>query len=213
MAVKNNIVDGTGTGTQVKVEPDNSLKVTSTNLPPKDSDSDIRLFRSYMRNDSDSFDMRVAGTAATPIEFYIEATTDADRYIDTISIVISDQGATLNQFGSIAALTNGVEIFYEDKELGDVVIADSLKSNFDFARLCAGGVHGIGSGTTSYRASNVEGNSEGYLLYLDFSEVFGVPWGVKLSASSTKRLVVRIKDNTSAVDAFNMIVYGYDRIK
>ena len=213
MGVKFKIEDGIGRGNVARVEDDNSLRTTPTNIPPRDNPSEIKIYRSYLRNDAGSEDMRVNASLSSPVDFYIEAASDFDRYIDTISIVIADAGASLNDFGSINALSNGIEIFYEDSALGDVVIADSLKSNFEMLRLCAGGVHGIGSGANAYRANNVEGNSEGFLMYLDFSQVFGIPWGVKLDANSTKRLVVRIKDNTSGVDTFNMIAYGYDRVK
>lgn len=212
--IKTVIKDGKGNGKEACVGSDNSLLVTSTQVPPEEFESIIRPFRQYITDDgttSGSTDMRVNG-ATNNVDFFIKAPTDADRYVDTISIAIADAGAVLNQFGNIGALTNGVEIFYEDPELGDVTIGDNLVSNFEFLRLCAGGVHAIGSGASSYRANNVQGNAEGYLMYIDFSEVFGVPWGIRLKRGTNLRLVVRIKDNVSSVDKFDMIAYGYDRI-
>ena len=214
MTIKTRITDGKGRGKEACVTDENALLTSNIAIPPTDLGSPVRIFRQYLTDDgtsSGSTDMRVDGST-TNVDFYISSAPDADRYIDTISIAIADAGATLNQFGNIGALTNGVEIFYEDPELGNVIIGDALVSNFEFVRLCAGGVHGIGSGSTSYRANNVQGNSEGYLMHIDFSEVFGVPWGVRLPKDSTLRLVVRIKDNVSGVDKFDMIAYGFDRI-
>lgn len=214
MSIKTRIVDGGGSDTEAKVDSDNALRVTNTNVPPEDVSTNIRIFRQFLTDDgtaSGSSDMRVNGSTSSR-DFYIDAPIDADRYIDTLSISISDAGATLSQFGNIGALTNGVEIFYQDATLGNVIIGDNLTTNFRFLRLCAGGVHGIGSGATSYRANNVQGNSEGYLMFLDFEEVFGLPWGIRLKKDSKLRLVARVKDNLTGVDKFDIIAYGYDRL-
>lgn len=214
MTIKINVNDGTGSGQRLKIEADNSALVTNTQVPPKSGIQDLRPFRQYLTDDGISTgdsDMRVDGSTNS-VDFYLSSPSDADRYIDTISIAIADAGAALNQFGNIGALSTGVEIFYEDPKLGNVTIAEGLISNFEFLRMCAGGVHNIGSGASSYRANNVQGNSEGFLMYLDFSEVFGMPWGIRLPKDTTLRLVVRINDNVSGVDKFDMIAYGFDRI-
>jgi hypothetical protein len=214
MTIKTKLLDGKGTGKELHITSENEALITSTQVPPVTDVSLIRPFRQYFTDDgtsTGSTDMRVDGST-TNVDFYISASIDGDRYIDTISIAIADTGATLNQFGNIGALTNGIEIFYEDASLGDVTIAEDLVSNFEFLRMCAGGVHGIGSGATSYKANNVQGNSEGYIMSLDFSEVFGLPYGIKIPKGTTLRLVTRIKDNVSGVDKFDIIAYGFDRI-
>ena len=201
MGIKNTIVDGKGRGNEAIVTDDKAVLVTSTAIPHNTERDRVRIYRDYFRNSSGALDMRVNGSV-TPQDFYIESSTDSDRYIDTISIAIADASAALNKFGNINALSNGVEIFYEDTKNGNVIIGDNLVSNFELIRLCAGGAHAIGSGSTSYRASNVQGSSEGYLMYLDFSEVFGIPWGVRLKKDTNLRLVVRINDNITGVDKF-----------
>lgn len=214
MSIKSTIRDGGGSGREAVVTEDNALLVTSTLIPHDSDEERVRIFRQYFTDDgtsSGSSDMRVNGSTNS-VDFYIEAPNDGDRYIDTISIAIADARATLSNFGNISALANGVTIFYEDIKNGNVIIGDNLTSNFEFLRLCAGGVHGIGSGTSAYRANNVQGSSEGYLMYLDFSEVFGIPWGVRLKKDTNLRLVVRINDNITGVDKFDMIAYGFDRV-
>lgn len=211
MSVKAYIEDGKGSGRKAAVTKECGVVVSDLRLPPEDIEVPIRPFRQFMLNGASS-DMRVVGTAASPIDFVVDSSSDADRYIDSISFVIADAQATLNKFGNITALTNGIELFYEDNKLGNVVIADSLKSNFEFIRLCGKGSSPVGGDTNAYRAANVEGNSEGYLMTLDFSDQFGMPWGIRLPKDSNLRLVLRVKDDTSGVDAFNAIAYGFDRI-
>ena len=211
MAIKSYILDGRGNGRKAAVSSENAVLVSDLRLPPEEIDAPIRPFRQFMLNGASS-DMRVVGTAAAPIDFVIEASADSDRYIDSISWVIADAQAVLNKFGNITALTNGVELFYQDSKLGDVIIADSLKSNFEFIRLCGKGASPIGDSANAYRASNVENASEGYIMTLDFSEQFGMPWGIRLPRNSNLKLIARIKDDTTGVDAFNAIAYGFDRI-
>jgi hypothetical protein len=211
MSLKVLIEDGNGTGKKASITKENAMLVSDLRLPPENINIPIRPFRQFMLNGTSS-DMRVSGTAADPIDFVISATEDSDRYLDSISWVIADAQAALNKFGNITALTNGVEIFYQDAKLGDVVIADSLKSNFEFIRLCGKGASPIGGTTDAYRASNVEGASEGYIMTLDFSDQFGMPWGIRLPKDSNLKLIARIKDDTTGVDAFNAIAYGFDRV-
>lgn len=214
MSGKFNIVDGKGTGNRSAVDDLGAVRVNDTRLPPFDYENKIRPFRQYLTNDgtnSGSFDMRVTGTAAAPIDFWVETATDADRYISSISFVIADANAALNLFGFTTALTNGCQLFYFDDDLGNVDIHDSLKSNFDFIRLC-GGRPGFGDAATAFRASNVSGSSEGYIPFLDIVDVFEMPWGIRLKKSTTNKIVMKIKDDTSGVDAFNAIAYGFDRI-
>lgn len=211
MSIKSYILDGKGNGRKACVTNESAVLVSDLRLPPEGIDIPIRPFRQFMLNGASS-DMRVSGTAAAPIDFVISATEDSDRYIDSISWVVADAQAVLNKFGNITALTNGVEIFYQDAKLGNVVIADSLKSNFEFVRLCGKGASPIGGLADAYRASNVEGNSEGYIMTLDFSDQFGMPWGIRLPKESNLKLVARIKDDTTGVDAFNAIAYGFDRV-
>ena len=208
-----NISDSKGTNV-ASITDASSLLTTDIGVPPKEYESVVRPVRQYLTIDGtidgDS-DMRKDGST-TNVDFFLTAPSDADRYIDTLSIAIADAGATLNNFGNIGALTNGVEILYQDSALGDVVIADGLVSNFEFLRACAGGVQPVGGAADSYRANNVQGNSEGYLMQLDFSETFNIPWGIRLKRNTTLKLIVRIKDNVTGVDKFDMIAYGFDRI-
>lgn len=198
------------------VTPEGSLQVTDSRIPPDTDDALIRPFRQYLTDDgtaTGSNDMRVAGSAASPIDFWIPATNDCDRYIDSLSFVVADASASLDKFGNITALTNGVKLFYSDQNLGDVVIHEGFKSNFEMIRLSGKGAAPIGSGADSYRAQNVAGASEGYLVTLDFSEQFGLPWGIRLRQNSNEKMVIRIQDSITLIDQFDVIAYGFDRLR
>lgn len=214
MAVKFLIGDGTGNNREAKVEDDKSLLVTTTMTPPVTDTSNTRIFRQYLTDDGTSTgsqDMLVNG-ATTPVPFFVTAPNDADRYVDSLSFAIADQNANLNSFGAITALTNGLYVYYQDPAIGEVVVHEGLKSNFDIIRLCGTGASPIGGDASAYRAGNVQGNSEGYICSLDFSDVFNIPWGVKLKKGSKLRLVVEVRDNVAGIDRLDVIAYGFDRI-
>lgn len=92
-------------------------------------------------------------------------------------------------------------------EYGTVVLADKLISNWEFVRL-AGGKPAYGDGTGAFRSSNVAGTSEGYLIQLDFDEIFGIQWGFRLRHGTNDRFEIVIKDNITAINKMDAICYG-----
>ena len=120
-------------------------------------------------------------------------------------------GQTLSEWGNTnSALTNGCRLFYTD-ESGEVDIHDALKTNWDFIRLCLGNP-AFGDGSAAFRASNVSGASEGYIPFLDTRQTFGFRWGIRLAAGSSQRVTLRVRDNVSAIDQFDCIAYGFERL-
>lgn len=184
------------------------LHVTSSEEPPLRLQR-IEPLREFLKTSADSKDMNVNGSV-TEVDFFIESDEEKDTYITTISFLIADAGATLNEFGNLSALTNGCRLFYS-KQSGEIVIHDELKTNFDFIRLGLG-TPPLGGATDAFRANNVSGISEGYIPSLNFKEVFGMPFGIKLDAGKLQRLVLTVRDDISTVDAFDCIVYGFRRL-
>jgi len=210
MSIDVRIQDSKGSSNGVRVEKDGRMHVRDNGLPPFGDDLESRVYRDYFRDRFDGFDMRIDG--ATEIQdFTVKADQENDRYIKTISFVIADDGASLEDFGAINALTNGVQFLYED-ESGVVIINEALKTNWDFVRL-AGGNPPFGTGTSSFKAPNVEGKVDAYIPVLNLSETFGLPYGIRLKAGSSQKIIIRVRDNTSGVDSFNAIAYGFDRLK
>lgn len=158
-----------------------------------------------------SEDMRVNGSV-TPVEFWIPAHPTRDRYVSSVFFLIADASATLSKFGNITALTNGIEFFYERDDIGEQSIPPFLmQSNFDFIRL-SGGQPAFGDNTTSFRAANVVGSSEAFMADVDFNRIFGMPHGMRLRAGTNQRVVIRINDDITGVDAFTCRATGFERL-
>lgn len=197
-------------GDASKIGTEGELPVVVHPHPPIEDDYIYLPFRQYFTDNGQpdgSNDMRVTGTAASPVDFYISALNEDDIFIKTIAFVISDAQATLSDFGNIGALPNGIEFCFESQSLGVIVINDQLRTNFDFIQQCAGNPS-FGSGIDAFRAQNVVGNSEAYIPTLDFGGLFGTPYGVRLKGGTKDRLLFRVKDDTSGVDRFDIVAFG-----
>lgn len=205
--------DGLGRGNLIDISKTGELKIVGQLLP--DDSEPVRQvpFTQDLVNSSGASDARVDGSTNN-IDFFIQAETEEDLYLNTLSFLISDVNSTLSQFGNIGSLTNGVQLVYFNSELGEVLLADSLQSNFDFVRLC-GGVPPFGDSTTAFQAGNVGGpggNSEGYIPTLKFKDQFGLNFGLRLRAKTKDKVIIRVRDNLSSVDEFNIVGYGFKKL-
>jgi hypothetical protein len=205
MTIKVHLTDSKGNSKGVRISEEGALQVVAHPHPPSVESLSSIPYREYFKNGASS-DMRVNGST-TNVEFSINADQKKDLYIKTISVVISDSGATLSKFGNISALSEGVEIKWQTSELGTTIIADALKTNFDFVRMGLG-EPAFGDGTTAFRGNNVSGSSEAYIPVIDFQKLFGISYGLRLRKGSTDKLVFTIKDNVSTIDQFDAIAYG-----
>lgn len=207
-AVKAYIIDPT-TGDKARVQKEGVLNVVTHPHPPKGETIDPLPFRQYLTDDGTSSgdnDMLVDGSTNN-VDYYVQANGDYDIYIGRIDILIADASAVLNKFGNITALTNGVLFQHESQRDGITVIHEGLKSNFDFVRL-AGGKPPFGDGAGAFRAGNMFGASEGYLPCVDFDEIFNLRWGLRLRKGTNDRIVMRVRDDVTGIDAFNAQCYG-----
>lgn len=201
--------DGYGSGTEARVNEFGDLSVVVQPYPARDGNVSLIPFRQYFKTDAGASDMRTNG-ATTNVKFYIRAIADYDTYVHTCSFVIADASASLSKFGNLTALTNGCLFEWKTDDLGTVTIHDALKSNFNFVRLSQGNPS-FGTGAGSFLASNVFSTSEAYLPVINFTQIMGIPHGLKLRANSNDRLVFTIRDDTSGVDQFDCIAYGFKR--
>jgi len=152
--------------------------------------------------------MRVDGSSNS-VDFCIFAQADYDLYIKSISVIIGDGGTpALNKFGSLSALTNGIEWVLTTQELGDYELHDGIKTNLEFVRL---GVDtgAIGDSTTAYLADVSGGGTEkSYIPTIDLNETFGLAYGIRLRKGSVDKLVFRVRDDLTGLTTFNAIAYG-----
>ena len=207
--LRGEIVDGYGSGNHWRINGEGEGNVVVHPHPPRDEVEHPIPLRQYFTDNgrpTGSNNMRVDGSV-TPVEFSICADADVDLYVSAAAVVIADAGATLNKFGNLGTLTNGVLFEWVTQEFGTVVIHEGLKTNFDFVRL-AGGKPAFGDAASAFRANNVSGTSEAYLPMIDFDEIFGLRWGMRLRRGTTDCLRFTIRDNVAGVDQFDVIGYG-----
>lgn len=202
------LVDGTGTGQAQKVTPNGAAFIVADVVPAFGVDSPSAPFVQHLEDVTGSRDMRVVGSTSVPISFYIRASKIADRYITALSFVIADVGMQLNEFGAIVALTNGCRLTFRNN-LREAQFVVELRSNFDFIRLCLG-TPAFGNGANAFQAQNAVGPAEAFLPVLTLADQ-APPHGFRLAAGSNDYVQFEIRDDTTAVDAFNCIAFGHDR--
>lgn len=206
--IKAHIV-GFGRGRGLNIENDGTLPVVVHQHPPENDDTVLTPFRQFFTTNGTpdgSSNMLVDGSV-TSQSFFILASPVKDIFLKTISVVIVDASATLSKFGNLAELANGVEFKHETNDRGIIILHEGIKTNFQFIRLALGSPS-FGDGTSAFRANNVSGISEGYLPVIDFSKIYGMPWGLRLRKGSADKLVFVVRDNIAAMDKFDIVAYG-----
>ncbi len=197
--------DGCGTYNKLKIYKEGQLPVVVHPHPPQSESIAALPFREYLtlNGDGTTFDMRVNGSVNNQ-SFFVQGNSQYDLYIKSLSVVIADVNASLNNFGNLAPLTNGCRLVWIDQEVGELDINPSIKTNFDFVRLAGGQPSGVNG-----PLSNVTGNSEGFIPFLDFQYIFGLQWGIRLRRNTLEKLELTVKDDLSVgLDSFNIIAYG-----
>ena len=146
--------------------------------------------------------------STTPQEFYISAQSDKDIFIKTISVRIGDNGARLNLFGALSALTNGITWAFNTTSLGDVTIKDEIQTNLDFIRMGIA-TQGIGDGGSAFRADVSGSSADTYLPVIDLTQTFGFPWGLRLEKGTNDKVSFIVNDDLSTgLDTFNIFGFG-----
>jgi hypothetical protein len=196
------LLDGWGSGNKLRVQPEGEIGVVVHTHPPI-SESRIGFpFRQYFTIDgtpTGDNDMRVDGSS-TPVDFCIPANKDFDVYVGFIAVKLADASAKLDKFGALTALTNGVEFEWQSQEQGTITIHDGIKDNLEFFRM------------SSVLPSIIDlsgGGADAIIVPIDVSKMFGSPWGVKLTRSTTEKLIFRVNDDlATGLDEFNIIGHG-----
>lgn len=208
MSLKIQVQDGRGTGNTLRVNGEGEVGVVIHTHPPVDEEVQSYPFRQYFTDDGTSGgDNNMI--VATATDFWIQASNTRDIFVKLLSIRIGDAaGVTLNAFGGITALSTGCSILYSNDDLGEVTIADQLKTNIDLIRI-APSTGSVGDGTSVYKLDVTGGGTEdSYLPFIDLAQVFGFPWGLRLKKNSNDKLIFRVSDDLTGLVTFNMIGYG-----
>lgn len=220
MSSKTRIVDD---NKQALIEDGGYIRVQPAPFPPQDDRDKQLIFRQFLtlNGDGTTTDMLVDGSV-TPQTFSIDGISRADIYITSLSFIIAGDGIVLGDdfAGSGAALTNGCRLYYEDRN-GEVNIGTDLKTNFDFIRLCQGNPAFADPTAGPFIAPSIAGATgkgvspaNGILPILNFQNIFGFQYGLKIAKGTNNRLVLEINDNlTTGLGvnaAFNIIAYGFE---
>lgn len=211
MSIKSIILDGFGRGNKAKVNREGTFEAIIHPHPPIGETITALPFRQYLTDDGTkdgSNDMTVNGLT-TNQDFYISANKDYDIYINAISVEIGDGGSpNLNSFGALSALSNGVGFYWFTLTEGEYELHEGIKTNKEFIRIGQASA-GFGDGVNAFLADVSGGGSEKtYLPVIDFSESYGLQYGVKLTKGSTEKLIFRIADNLTGLLTFNAQCFG-----
>ena len=207
--INSRLFDSEG-GNGAKIGDEGELNVVVHPHPPISEVISPLPFVQFFTDDGSatgSNDMIVNGSTAN-VDFYVSASQDFDIYIKSLTVQISDPGASLEKFGALPALTNGVRFFYEQISIGELVIDEAITTNLNFFRSATGGKE-FGDGTGAYKADIAGGSGQDtYSPELDFYARFGLQWGLRLVKGSTDRIVFRVRDNLAGLSVFNIKAYG-----
>lgn len=208
MGVKAKIYDGKGSKNSAHVDYEGNVHVVEHPHPPLEEAIQSFPFRQRMSNSAGVTNMNVNGSA-TYQDFTIDAEAEYDVFIKTLFVEIEDGGTpTLNKFGALTALTNGVGMYYFTQETGLYELHEGIKTNKEFIRIGID-THGIGTGTDAYLA-DVSGGAAGksYMPIIDWGEMCGMRYGLRLKKGTNDRLVFRIQDDLTGLITFDAIAYG-----
>jgi hypothetical protein len=207
MSLTTKIKDGYGSGNNARVTDEGALHVVAHSHPPLDESIQELPYRAYFENGG-SNDMIVDGSS-TSVDFSIDASNEFDIFITTISVEIGDGGnPSLNDFGDLSALSNGVSWLYNTQDQGDYVLHDGIQTNKEFVRLGIS-TGAIGTGTDAYLADVSGGAAEkSYLPTINVIETFGIKDGLRLKKGTNDKLIFRVNDALAGLTTFNIIAYG-----
>lgn len=194
------------TSNALKIENDGALNAYIIPRPPLNTDQLAVPFAEYMKLDGVGTSSFLINGSVTNRDFCIVA-KEYDVYINSLVFTITDAGAILNQFGAIAALTNGLEFYYFNQIVGKYTIESGLKSNYDMIRL-ANFEPAFGTAANAMQLTNVIGTSEAYVGVIDLEDIFGLQYGLRLRANSTDKIGFIVKDNITGIDGMDVKAYG-----
>jgi len=169
------------------------------------------VFSQQMTDDgtsSGSSDLGIDGSG-TPVNYYIKADEDNDRYISKLSFICGyGVSAQLWEFAdSNGALTNGIRVFYTDTNGNERTIMNP-KTNYGFQR----------ASLLPFSRNNWE--DRGFAAAGDYGwlatiplDVMVPPFGIKLDRGTNQKLTITIRDDCTDADLFNCNAFGFERFE
>lgn len=193
MSTKGRITDGLGTGRTVSVTPANALLVqvlpdTSIGIPGALL-SRYRLLSEFFTDGGGSSNQVVNG-AGTPVEFSIRASVGLTKWITGFRVIIEGNNfelatANFRAYGAIPdpGLPNGIQIEADQGGVITAIANEPVRITGDYLNYAT-------SFTNFVNAITAQAD------YLQFAFRFEQP--IVLTAASTDRVVIRVRDNLIA---------------
>lgn len=200
-------------GIKQMVEPARSALVSVRPVPPFGADLDAIVFRAFLTDSAGSSDMTVLASPTAPVVFSARSVQGSDLYIKSLTFVITGTGMNLGEFGDLVALTDPCILTYETETIR-VTLADDITTNFDLIRLGGELMPGVGDGGTALKVespSMVGPTDDAYTAFIDFSRVYGFPFGIRLAADTEQRFDFLIQADLSTLPTFDCTVQGFLR--
>lgn len=213
MALKTTLIDGTGDSYTARVTSYGEVVVTNGHplLPEVGEPNHVQFFSQKVSSDglgTGIINMNVDGSV-TPQVFSINAVNDKDIHIMKLVIVIIDGTVTHKAFGSLAALTNGVDISAVESGV-ETPFVNKGKNFADLIRQTAA-ERPWGDAATAFELQDVNAaNADMQLLPMDVGAL--MPGGFRIGRRSVDKLIVRISDNLTALVEFAVRALGYYRV-
>jgi hypothetical protein len=193
MSVKSQILDGSGSGYSAQVGANHALLVqllpeTSRGVPPSDLSS-LRLLREFFVDSSGSSLQRVNGSV-TPVEFSIRASSTTTKWITGFRQIIQSADTQIatqdfRRYSITAApgLTNGIQIEALQGGITVPIASAPIQKLGDYLNYANSFVSLAAAITAA-------------IDYIQFD--FDLPKPIVLTAGSTDRLTIRIRDDLTA---------------
>jgi hypothetical protein len=212
VAVKAQIISGTGKARGVGVTADHALMVDT--LPPRRANlapgllTARKLYREWFTTLAGSGEMNVLGSGAAPIKFLIDSKSDRCLSVTQIRLLIDSSlmnirtaSSEVRRFGAAAVapgLTNGLTLVAIQEGVQTPIFLDPVRNIGDFFLY-----------TDQYLAFEDGANTNVDILAVTIT--FEVP--VILPAGSTDRLEFQVRDNLTALSYFRTLALGDQELR
>lgn len=211
MPLKDQILDGTGQGHLARVGAHNQLYTAQVfpELPELGTKNRYRYFSQVLGSEgfgSGTINQRVDGSA-TPQRFYGGAHVDYDIHIMGIAILIADTAVVHNQFGTVAVLGTGWDL-YVSEEGEDTFLVEKAKTGGQvIAQAGFRGGAGAGSNDATWELLNWTGNNDAQYIYFPISDY--LPGGFRIGRGSKNRITSVVNDDITGLTEFWQRCFGY----
>jgi len=209
MTLQTTISDGRGDGCTARVSSHNALYVAQTepDVEPVGTQNRYRYYAAYLGStgaDSGTTNQNVNGSV-TPQVFYIAAHNDYDIRVMGVSILIADTATVHNNFGNVAALANGWDLYVTESG-EDTYLVEAASTGGQV--IAQSGFHwGYGNAALTWELANWTGTEDAQTIYLPVSE--WVPGGIRLGRGTRDRIVSVVNDDLTGLTEFWQRIHGY----